>query len=78
MTNEIVKHKNNANEFKNIMSVYRDAEDLINIGAYVKGSSKSIDRSIEKIDSIERFLKQSVDEKTEFEEVLSEMKNIVS
>jgi flagellum-specific ATP synthase len=72
------EHKNNANEFKNIMSVYRDAEDLINIGAYVKGSSKSIDRSIEKIDSIERFLKQSVDEKTEFEEVLSEMKNIVS
>ena len=64
------EHKDNANEFKNIMSVYRDAEDLINIGAYVKGSSKSIDRSIEKIDAIERFLKQSVDEKTEFEEVL--------
>lgn len=72
------EHKNNANEFKNIMSVYKDAEDLINIGAYVKGSSSKIDRSLEKIESIESFLKQSVDEKVEMEEVLSTMKNIVS
>ena len=72
------EHKNNANEFKNIMSVYKDAEDLINIGAYVKGSSSSIDRSIEKIEAIERFLKQNVDEKTEMEEVLNEMRIIVS
>ena len=72
------EHKENANEFKNIMSVYKDAEDLINIGAYVKGSSSSIDRSIEKIEAIERFLKQNVDEKTEMEEVLNEMRIIVS
>lgn len=72
------EHKNNANEFKNIMSVYKDAEDLINIGAYVKGSSSRIDRSLEKIDAIESFLKQGVDEKVEMEEVLSELKNIVS
>lgn len=72
------EHKNNANELKNIMSVYKDAEDLINIGAYVIGSSSKIDRSLEKIESIESFLKQSVDEKVEMEEVLSTMKNIVS
>jgi len=72
------EHKENANEFKNIMSVYKDAEDLINIGAYVKGSSSSIDRSIEKIGAIERFLKQGVDEKTEMEEILNEMRIIVS
>ncbi|HQI16468.1 MAG TPA: flagellar protein export ATPase FliI [Bacillota bacterium] len=72
------EHKNNSNEFKNIMSVYKDAEDLINIGAYIKGSSSSIDRSIEKIEAIERFLKQSVDENAEMDEILNEIRIIVS
>ena len=72
------EHKSNANELKNILSVYKDAEDLINIGAYVKGSNKNIDRSIDKIEAIESFLKQGIDEKAEMEEVLGEMKNILS
>lgn len=72
------EHKSYANELKSILSVYKDAEDLINIGAYVKGSNKSIDRSIDKIDEINNFLKQSVEEKVEMEEVLITMRNIVS
>lgn len=72
------EHKSCANEIKSILSVYKDAEDIINIGAYVRGSSKSIDRSIDKIDSINSFLKQDVKEKVEMEEVLNIMKNIVS
>jgi flagellum-specific ATP synthase len=72
------EHKSCANEIKNILSIYKDAEDLINIGAYVRGSSKSIDRAIDKIDAINSFLGQDVKEKVEMEEVLSTMKNIVS
>ncbi|HYE84023.1 MAG TPA: flagellar protein export ATPase FliI [Clostridia bacterium] len=71
-------HKSCANELKNILSVYKDAEDLINIGAYVRGSSKSIDRAIDKIDSINSFLRQDVKEKVEMEQVINTMKNIVS
>ncbi len=72
------EHKKCANEIKNLLSVYKDAEDLINIGAYVKGSNKGIDRAIDKIDLINSFLWQDVKEKVEIEEVLSTMKNIVS
>jgi flagellum-specific ATP synthase len=72
------EHKVCSNELKNILSVYKDAEDLINIGAYVKGSSRSIDRAIEKIDQINAFLRQDVEEKVEMEEVLNTMQNIVS
>lgn len=72
------EHKNSSNELKNILSVYKDAEDLINIGAYVKGSSRSIDRAIEKIDRINAFLRQDVKEKVEMEEILDTMQNIVS
>ena len=72
------EHKNNSNEMKNILSVYKDAEDLINIGAYVKGSSSKIDRAIDKIDAINSFLRQTVEEKVEMEEIMETMKNIVS
>jgi len=70
-------HKIYANELKSIMSIYKESEDLINIGAYVKGSSSNIDRSIDKIDAINSFLSQEVGEKAEFQEVLKLMKNIV-
>ncbi len=72
------EHKSYASELKNILSVYKDAEDLINIGAYVKGSSRSIDRAIEKIDLINSFLRQGIKEKIQMQEVLSAMKEIVS
>jgi flagellum-specific ATP synthase len=72
------EHKSFSNEIKNLLSVYKDAEDLINIGAYVKGSNKGIDRAIDKIDLINSYLRQEVNEKIEFEEVLDAMKNIVS
>lgn len=72
------EHKSYANELKDILSVYKDAEDLINIGAYVKGSSRSIDKAIDKIDRINSFLRQDVKEKVEMEEVLNAMKEIVS
>lgn len=72
------EHKNLSNEIRNILSVYKDSEDLINIGAYVKGSSKKIDRAIDKIDGINSFLRQRVEEKVEMEEILKTMKKIVS
>jgi flagellum-specific ATP synthase len=72
------EHKSYASEIKNILSIYKDAEDLVNIGAYVKGSSSGIDRAIDKIDRINNFLMQGVKEKVEMEEVLSTMKEIVS
>lgn len=72
------EHKRYANEIKSILSVYKDAEDLINIGAYVKGSNKSIDRAISKIDAINGFLMQDVKEKVEMDEVIKTMRSIVS
>ncbi|MFZ5352083.1 MAG: flagellar protein export ATPase FliI [Bacillota bacterium] len=72
------EQKQLANTIKSIMSVYRDAEDLINIGAYVKGSNKNIDRAIEKIDKINDFLCQGTHEMYEMDEIIQIMKSIVS
>lgn len=71
-------HKYWADEIKGIMAIYKDAEDLINIGAYVKGSNSNIDRAIECIDDINKFLKQAVSENVASDEILSTMKSILS
>lgn len=71
------EQKKAAGEIKNIMAVYKEAEDLINIGAYIKGSNSNIDRAIEKIIYINNFLKQQTHEKVEIDEVLEVMNSIV-
>ena len=59
-----------------LMAVYKDAEDLIHIGAYVKGSSAKIDEAIAKIDDINGFLCQGVFEVEGFESTIDRLKNI--
>lgn len=69
-------HKKMAGQIKNIMATYNEAEDLINIGAYKKGSNKNIDFAMEKIDKVNEFLMQGVDEKFVFEDELRLMEEI--
>ncbi len=71
-------HKYCAAEIKSIMAVHKDAEDLINIGAYVKGSNSDIDRAIECIGDINKLLKQTVSENVSLDEILFMMKGILS
>ncbi len=63
-----LKHRENANRFKATMATYKKAEDLINIGAYAKGSNPSIDYAIEMNDPMNNYLKQEKDEEVKFEE----------
>ncbi len=67
------QHKDNAGKLRNVMAVYQEAEDLINIGAYKRGSNREIDYAIEKIDAVNRFLCQSTDESFGFDEILALM-----
>jgi flagellum-specific ATP synthase len=69
-------HKKVSNTIKKSMAVYQNSEDLINIGAYVKGSSAEIDDAISKHDSINEFLVQTVDEKFGFDETIELMSGI--
>lgn len=65
------EHKKMAGRLKNVLATYNEAEDLINIGAYKKGSNKNIDYAISKIDAVNSFLRQGTDEKFSFEEEIS-------
>lgn len=67
------EHKEAAGKLKNVLATYQEAEDLINIGAYKKGSNSNIDYAIEKIDSVNEFLLQQTHEKFSFEEILEQL-----
>ena len=55
-----------AHKLLDMLATYREAEDLINIGAYVKGSNPRIDAAIKRIAPIRSFLRQRSEEKAEF------------
>jgi flagellum-specific ATP synthase len=61
------EHREAANKLREILATYRENEDLINIGAYVKGSNPKIDLAIEKMPVINEFLRQGLDESSDFE-----------
>ncbi len=70
------EHADLAGKVRNILAVYKEAEDLINIGAYVHGSNPEIDKSIQYIIQINEYLKQSTFENTNYEQNLTILKGI--
>lgn len=70
------EHKNAAGKLKNVLATYMEAEDLINIGAYKNGSNKDIDYAISKIDAVNGFLRQNVDEKVDFDLIVNDLANL--
>jgi len=58
---------------RKVMAVYEENEDMITIGAYVKGSSPSVDEAITKRESVESFLVQSVEEKAPIGETVKKL-----
>ena len=70
------EHKKLAGECKMLMATHREAEDLINIGAYKAGSNPDIDRAIEKMKEINAFLLQDVEAKFDFEDSVSMLERI--
>jgi len=72
------EHKNAANQMKRVMAIYQDAEDLINIGAYVAGSNPDIDDAIKRYPAIKDFITQEVEEAFGFDKTVADMIEIVS
>lgn len=72
-----VDHRRRAMEFNEILSSYNEAEDLINIGAYVKGSNPQIDHALNKIKGLRTFLKQDISEGAMYKETIARLENLI-
>ena len=70
------EHLASAGFVKNQISVYREAQDLINIGAYKKGANPEIDKAVELNPVINQFLRQPIDGCEPFEETVRKLRAI--
>ncbi len=71
-------HRKAASYIMDILATYREAEDLINIGAYVKGSNQKIDKSVLMIEPIRSFLKQGMDEGSDLDNAIKKLMELTT
>jgi flagellum-specific ATP synthase len=78
LMNDIVskEQNDNAKKMRDLLSVYYANYDLISIGAYKKGTNLKLDEAISKIDMVNSFLTQRVDDKFTYDDVLKMMNEI--
>ncbi|MFZ4583723.1 MAG: FliI/YscN family ATPase [Acidimicrobiia bacterium] len=57
------EQRNASIEFRKLMAAYREAKDLIEIGAYVAGTNPEVDRAVALRDAMDGFLRQGMDER---------------
>ena len=70
-------HQKYAARMRNILGLYQKNADLINIGAYKKGTNRAVDDAIDKYPAIDNFLKQGTKEAFTYDETVELMKQIV-
>ncbi len=71
-------HQQSARKLREILSVHSEAEDLIRIGAYARGSSTQVDRAIELMPSVLEFLRQNVGERVTLAQTRERMDRIAA
>ena len=72
------EHLELAKKMIQVLSTYREAEDLIHIGAYSDGSDPEIDFAIKMIGKINAFLRQDIYQKVTFRESVGQLKSLFS
>ncbi len=70
------EHVANARRLREVVSRYRKAEDLINIGAYKSGSNAEIDYAISMIDRINMYLRQGIEDKVNLDDSINGLKRL--
>ena len=72
------RHKQLASRLRDILSTYKQNADLVSIGAYKSGTNPKLDFALTKIDRINEFLKQGVNEAFTYEQCLEQMEKILA
>jgi flagellum-specific ATP synthase len=70
------EHKIIASHLRDLLSAYKQSEDLISVGAYARGSNPKVDKAIAVYDDIISLLRQQMDEKSTINELFERMLEI--
>jgi flagellar biosynthesis/type III secretory pathway ATPase len=71
-------HQGLASLVREALGTYRDAADLIQVGAYVAGSDPRIDSALTMVPKINAFLKQTLGERTPFGQVRARLQALLA
>ncbi|HHV61038.1 MAG TPA: flagellar protein export ATPase FliI [Firmicutes bacterium] len=70
------EHQAAANRLRDVLATYKEAQDLINIGAYVAGSNPKIDYALSVLEEVNAFLRQDMYERADYTETVERVKSI--
>lgn len=70
-------HRTAASRTRELMAKYQEIELLVKVGEYQEGSDPVADEAIDKIDTINRFLKQDINELVSFDDMLDDLTMLV-
>jgi FliI/YscN family ATPase len=73
-----VPHQKAARRLRSILATYQEAEELIRLGAYVKGSNDQLDLAIDLLPGVMKFLRQDISQPSRYEETLAGLAQSVS
>jgi flagellum-specific ATP synthase len=71
------EHARLAKQLKQHLAAYKEMEDLINIGAYQRGTNSRVDAAIDRMDGIVSFLQQDLGEGSIYEEAVERLRSAV-
>ena len=71
-------HKQAAATLREILAKYQEVELLLKIGEYQKGADRATDEAIAKIDAVNGFLKQALDDVPEYNDTIQRLIKAVS
>jgi flagellum-specific ATP synthase len=72
------EHMQAAAKMRELMAVYQDARDLIDVGAYEHGSNPKIDMAIRMMPEIDSFLRQSVKDLVSMDSTIERLKSMMA
>lgn len=71
------EHMQAAGKMRELLAVYQDARDLIDVGAYEHGSNPKIDIALQMMPEINKFLRQSVKDIVNMDSTISNLKDMM-
>ena len=71
------EHQASASRLRNLLGLYQKNADLISIGAYKRGTNAALDEAVSKINEVNAFLQQEIDESFSYEETLQLIRKII-
>ncbi len=72
------EHKDHAQRLRKVLAKYGELEILVQIGEYEKGADKEADDALARIDNVNRFLRQGLDDHSTFDQTLDALRQVVS